>query len=220
MLKTLSTTLLFILTTTSGLAQGLLSYEYWMDSDYSKHTTRKSATEELQLSIDISQLSSGIHYLNFRAQNTNGEWGTYTRYLYFIPEKNSPDATVTNYEYWIDGNYSSRQTQKVSGGDISMNIDISELASGVHFFNFRAKNSDDTWGNLSRYLFFNPEDISENATVTDYEYWLDNDYASKAGSILSGSDVFISIDISKKEPGVHFLNFRALNSDGTWGNCN
>ena len=218
MRKVITAILLSILAVTLGFAQGLQRYEYWMDSDYSKHTTTKSTAEELNLSIDISKLSSGVHFLNFRAQNTKGDWSTFSRYLYFIPEAASPDAKVTDYQYWIDGDYSGKKTAKVSSGDIAINVDISKLSVGVHYFNFRAKNSDGVWGNLSRYLFFVPEPVSVDATVTDYEYWLDGEYSGKQTAKVSSGDISIAVDISKLSVGVHYYNFRAKNSDGVWGN--
>ena len=218
MRKVISAILLSIMAATMGFAQGLQRYEYWMDSDYSKHTTTISTTEELDLSVDISRLSVGVHFLNFRAQNTDGEWGTISRYLYFIPEEVSPNATVTDYEYWIDADYSGKQTVQVSGGDIAMNVNISQLSVGVHYFNFRAKNSDGVWGNLSRYLFYVPEPNNDDIIVTDYEYWLDGDYSGKQTAKVQSGDVAIAVDISQLPVGVHYYNFRAKNSDGVWGN--
>ena len=218
MLKRIFYLWLLLLVATLGSAQGLQRYEYWMDSDYSKHTVVKSSAAEITLDIDVSRLEKGIHYLNFRAQNTAKDWSTISRFLYFIPDDVNPDATVTDYEYWIDEDYSAKLRKKVSSNDIAMNVDISRLTIGVHYFNFRAKNSDGVWGNLSRYLFYIPEPSSEDVTVTDYEYWIDNNYSSKKTSKLSGGDVAMNVDISSLPVGVHYFNFRAKNSDGVWGN--
>ena len=105
-----------------------------MDSDYSRHTTTKSTSEELNLSVDIGNMSNGVHFLNFRAQNTDGEWGTISRYLYFIPEQVNPNATVTDYEYWIDGDYGAKQTAKVSSRSFSTLIGagLQPVLPGLH----------------------------------------------------------------------------------------
>jgi hypothetical protein len=218
MRKVTTAILLSILAVTLGYAQGLQHYEYWMDSDYSKHTTMKGTDEELNLSIDVSKLSQGVHFLNFRAQNTDGDWSTISRYLYFIPEITCPDAQVTDYEYWIDGIYSEKKSAKVSSGDIAIAVDVSQLSIGVHYYNFRAKNTDGVWGNLSRYLFYMPEPINDDAIVTDYEYWLDGEYSGKQTAKVSSGDITIAVDISKLSAGVHYYNFRAKYSDGVWGN--
>lgn len=218
MLRRISYLLVLLLATTLGQAQGLKQYEYWMDSDYSKHTMVKGNQTDITFDIDISQLGYGIHYLNFRAQNDAGDWGTFSRYLYFIPQDSSPDATVTDFEYWIDGDYGQKQGDKVSDGNLVLSLDISSLPYGMHYLNFRAKNSDGVWGNLSRYLFFVSETASADATVTAYEYWLDNDYSSRQSAQVTDVNIALSVDVNALASGVHYFNFRAQNSDGVWGN--
>jgi hypothetical protein len=218
MLKRIIYLWLLLLVATLGYAQSIQRYEYWMDSEYSKHTVVKGSVTEISFDVDVSRLDKGIHYLNFRAQNTDKDWSAISRFLYFLPDEVNPEATVSYYEYWIDDDYNAKQTKKVSSDDIAMNVDISRLPVGVHYFNFRAKNSDGVWGHLSRYLFYISEQSNEDATVADYEYWIDDNFASKQTSQVADGDIALNVDISSLSVGVHYLNFRAKNSEDVWGN--
>ena len=218
MLKRIKTTLLFLLAVGLGHAQSLQLYEYWVDSDYSKHTTVRSSATDITFQMDVSQISKGVHYLNFRAQNSDNDWGTISRYLFYIPEDSHADATLTHYQYWLDNDFSQQKTTATSSGDITLSIDISNLTTGVHYFNFRARNSDGIWGNLSRYLFYVPEPESEAPTLTHYQYWIDNDFSGQVTTATTSGDITLPIDISNLTAGVHYFNFRARNSDGIWGN--
>ena len=218
MLKRIKTTLLLLLAVGVGHAQSLRLYEYWVDSDYSKHTTVRSSATGISFQMDVSQISKGVHYLNFRAQNSDNDWGSISRYLFYIPEESHDDATLTHYQYWIDNDYSKQKTIATNSGNIPLSVDISNLTSGVHYFNFRARNSDGVWGNLSRYLFYVPETGSAAPSLTHYQYWIDNNYSGQNTTATNSGDITLPIDISNVTTGVHYFNFRARNSDGVWGN--
>ena len=192
-------------------------YEYWLDDDQTQKVTQSSSSGAITAMLDISQLSSGVHFYNFRAKNSDGIWGALKRMLFYIPETASADAIVTQYEYWLDSDQTQKVTQSSTGGDITAMVDISQLSSGVHFYNFRAKNSDGIWGALKRMLFYIPEIVNENASIAQYEYWIDEESSQRVTVPSSDGNVSRMIDISKLGTGVHFLNFRAQNSDGIWG---
>ena len=192
-------------------------YEYWIDEDQSQKVVQDATGGDFVAAVDISTLTAGIHYYNFRAQNSEGTWGALKRMLFFIPENVNPDATVSRYEYWIDEDQSQKVVQDATGGDFVAAVDISTLTAGIHYYNFRAQNSEGTWGALKRMLFYIPENANPDATITQYEYWLDEDYANKVSLPNSGGNFSQAIDISQMEQGIHFLNFRAKNSDGIWG---
>ena len=196
---------------------GIKRHEYWIDSDYSKRTINNSSQINVSFEIDLSSQESGIHFLNFRALNTENEWGGLKRMLFYVPEVVNENTTIARYEYWLDNDYSKKVSNSSTGGDVTAQLDISDLSAGVHFFNFRAQNSDGIWGGLKRMLFYVPEIVNENTTIARYEYWLDNDYSKKVSNSSTGGDVTAQLDISDLSAGVHFFNFRAQNSDGIWG---
>ena len=209
--------LLYYIPKVSSPDVALAGYEYWMDSDTEHRTRTRSSNGEPAFSIDISQQTQGIHFFNFRAYNTDGDMGGMKRFLYYIPEAASPNATVTKYEYWIDNGQSQKVTSSTAGGDIMAVVDISNLTPGVHYYNFRAQNSDGVWGGLKRMLFYVPEPMDENASIAQYEYWIDSDYDGHHSVKTTQENQVFSLDLSDVEPGVHYLNYRAQNTDGVWG---
>jgi len=218
MLKRINNILIFLLATATGFGQSLQRYEYWMDSEYSKHTTVRTSETDVKFDIDLSQVDKGVHYLNFRAQNSDKVWGAPQRYLFFVPDVPTTAPKVSSYEYWLDGEANKRTVVRQSAEDIALTIDISKLDIGVHYFNFRSINTDGSISSLNRYLFFIPQPQGGDITLNQYEYWIDEGKAIRKS--VSGYDIdeAISMDISSLKPGVHYFNFRANTTDGVWGN--
>ena len=218
MLKRLFHIALLLLATVAAHADvELAGYEYWIDSDYSKRTVSKSSQQNISFDIDLSGQEDGIHILNFRAWDTEGTWGSLKRMLYFIPEASSPNITLKGYEYWMDDDVNSRIRKESSNNEQVFSIDISEMTPGVHFFNFRAYNSEGDMGALKRFLCYLPENANPDATVSRYEYWIDEDLSQKVSLETTGGDFVAAVDISTLTAGIHYYNFRAQNSEGTWG---
>lgn len=62
--------LLLLSTLTKG--QSLVGYEYWFDTDYpSKVYT--AHTQEQIFEADVSTFSQGLHYITFRAKDSEGK---------------------------------------------------------------------------------------------------------------------------------------------------
>ena len=214
MQKRTSIFLALLLATVLGHAQSIKRYEYWMDSDYGTHTMVGTTQTDIALKIDISKYGEGVHYLCFRAQDDQQEWGALSRLFFFISETQS--TATKRYQYWIDDNYSSQQMVATSGEAVNLKVDLSNMTSGVHYLNLRPQNAEGTWGRLSRWLFFVPD--MTYATPTHLEYWLDDDYSSRQLKALNGDTFMGFVDISQLSEGIHFFNYRGLDSEGRWGN--
>ena len=124
--------------------------------------------------------------------------------------------SIRQHEYWIDSDYSSRQTIS-SGNTVSITVSTAELSPGAHFLNHRALDTDDNWGVLSRMLFYVPDVPADNVKVGSYEYWIDSDYANAVKKETSDVNQAFTIDISQLSAGVHFLNFRTIDFKGKYG---
>ena len=215
----LSRYLFFIREEADPTASFMTKYEYWLDNNYSGRTVVNGAATDVALNLDISNLKPGLHYFNVRAQGKSGQWGGLSRYLFFIREEADPTASsMTKYEYWLDNNYSERIVVNGAATDVALNLDISNLKPGLHYFNVRAQGKSGQWGGLSRYLFFIREEADANASfMTRYEYWQDNNYSNR--TVVNGSvtDVALTLDISNLKPGLHYFNVRAQGKSGQWG---
>ena len=123
-------------------------------------------------------------------------------------------AQTTRYEYWLDNGYDGRTVVADNVDAVSLNLDISTITPGLHFFNFRAQGDSERWGSLSRYLFFKREEADSAVSMAQYEYWLDNQHEMRTTVEGGTSEVLLNFDISSVKPGLHYLNFRAQSKSG------
>ena len=208
---------LLLLAVLFGRAQTISQYEYWLDADYGHRHTVATNSTIVEQSVDISSLSEGIHYLNFRAENVDSVSGLYYRYLFMVPASEMTDATLSGYEYWVDADYANRVSSSEASANVAQSIDISGMSPGIHYLNFRAKRTDSEAGQYYRYLFMVPASEMTDATLSGYEYWVDEDYAHRVSSSETSANVAQSIDVSRLSSGIHYLNFRAKRTDGEPG---
>ncbi|MCR4920055.1 MAG: chitobiase/beta-hexosaminidase C-terminal domain-containing protein [Prevotella sp.] len=201
--RTLCAVLLVLVTAVATAQVSPSAYEYWFDGDYSHRTVGNSTAQELDLSIGLDGLSPGLHFLNFRAQDSNGEWGGFYRYAFMVPIISDP--ATARYEGWIDDDYAHRVTGNCTDSIAEHSIDISNLTYGIHFYNFRAQNLDGHWGNLQRYIFFVAEPDA-SAQVAAIRYWIDNDTLNIREQATRGMAVSLNVDISNLTPGTHTIS--------------
>ena len=116
------------------------------------------------------------------------------------------------YESWIDGDYNHRIESTYGGDIISTSLDVSNLATGLHYYNIRIQYNGGLWGPVNRYLFM----VSENNVFqpTAVEYWIDERFSMTQS--VSGSTILLSVDISQLQPGTHQFYCRVQASNGTW----
>lgn len=123
-------------------------------------------------------------------------------------------AQNVSFEYWIDADYQKRELGNGGTESLSFAVDISNFAEGLHFLNFRAKQDKGTWGCLNRQLFVVQKN---NALISQYESWLDDQYDQRIITQHTDGDVVQTIDVGNLVPGVHYYNIRAQNANGQWG---
>lgn len=142
--------------------------EYWVTA-YDSAPKRMAYTgATVTLDIDISQMSYGLHFLNFRTFNERGEPGAWKQMLFYISNFIF-DEEETEFEYWID------QGEVMTGrgyfpGMVDIQIDYSALPAGEHTLSFRAKNSFGTYGDVYTIKFdpskmFPTGDVNLDGTV-------------------------------------------------------
>ena len=211
MRKVLLFLILLLLSCQFALAQ---SYEYWLDNDYDGRAT-VAGSMNTPLTVDLDGLPTGIHYFNFRAKNEAGEWGGLYRYLIYVSEQTDVATEIASYEYWLDNDYTERTT--VAGSmNTPQTVDLDGLPTGVHYFNFRVKNEAGEWGGLYRYLIYVSAQTDVATEIASYEYWLDNDYDSRA-TVVGSMNAPLTVDLDGLPTGIHYFNFRAKNETGEWG---
>ena len=192
-------------------------YEYWLDNGYDGRTVVADNVDAVSLNLDISTIAPGLHFFNFRAQGDSERWGSLSRYLFFKREEADSTVSMAQYEYWLDNQHEMCTTVKGGTSEVLLNLDISSIKPGLHYFSFRAQGKSGQWGGLSRYLFFMREEADSTVSMAQYEYWLDNQHEMRTTVEGGTSEVLLNLDISSIKPGLHYLNFRAQGKSGQWG---
>lgn len=208
--------ILLLAALSSAQAQGISQYEYWTDDDYDARSVVSATSGEISLDISTASLNPGLHFLNFRAAGSGGEWGHYYRYMFFIPAQESKEqAQVKHLEYWLDDDYAGKTSLAMSDEPSAISID--GLASGIHYFNCRTVDNDGHYGNLTRNMFFIPRREADPPKETlEYEYWLDDDTDNKVTGKKISPDYQFDINLADVAAGNHKFNFRAKNLLEQW----
>ncbi len=134
MKKCLFILLMLVFTTFAGFAQTMRGYEYWFDNDYAGRTTTISSQQQLSLSLDIESINPGLHYLNFRAQGSDGKWGCLSRYIVYV---NNHANHLSRVDYWLDSKIDGKKSQGVNGNSVLISVDISQMERGKHTLAFQ-----------------------------------------------------------------------------------
>ena len=210
--------LLLLSTLTKG--QNLVGYEYWFDTDYPSKVYTAHTQEQISFEADVSTFSQGLHYITFRAKDSEGKWSPpLTQYFYRTSTGNGADNALNSYEYWIDKDITNKKTTESTNGTIILDLDVTTLTQGVHYLNFRAKDKLGNWSNLlTQYFYRTSTDNGANNALSSYEYWIDKDVTNKKSVESSNGMVTFDLDVSDLSQGVHYLNFRAKDKLGNWSN--
>ena len=124
---------LLLLLLCGAYAQDISQYEYWTDDDYASRSVVSSSGGSISLDVSTASLSAGIHFLNFRAYRSDGVWGNFYRYLYYIPTLKGSDAGNLRVEYWLDDDLAGVKSETAGSGSLSLSIDVSALTPGPLF---------------------------------------------------------------------------------------
>lgn len=224
------TLLFFIAALTIGLStraqQVLTSGEYWFDNSYNNRTAiplSPSSFIHYNAGIDCSPLNTGLHVINFRFRQSNSQRSSTISQLFMKVPAAGSETEITACEYWIDYSYASRTIQPVTPGStciLQQAIDYSAVATGIHTFNVRFKQSNGCWSTTSSQAFMKiPHPPAEGNLITAYEYWLDEDYQSKVRQQVTPADNLLlvnGLNLATIADGTHDLNMRFMQSDHTW----
>lgn len=123
-------------------------------------------------------------------------------------------AAPDGYQWWFDHDVSSAQYGTLSGGALDFEIDTSNLPKGIHYFNLRLSEGDSIIGSVYRKMFHS---LGKDKGAISYEYWYDNDYASKVAGAMDIGSNHLKLDISNLPEGAHYFNCRVGYGDGSWG---
>ena len=113
--------------------------------------------------------------------------------------------------------------------NVAVNMDVSGLTRGVHFFGTRSRTVSGLWSMTHYWYIFKPYVAlvpAANSNITNVEYFVDTDpglgsatpISVTAGTVLA--DLTFSVDPTPLKAGVHIIGTRAYSLNGSWSKTN
>ncbi|MCM1489699.1 MAG: chitobiase/beta-hexosaminidase C-terminal domain-containing protein, partial [Muribaculum sp.] len=147
---------------------GAVAYEYWIDEDYDNRTEGEIADGENVYEITLDGLKKGLHRFSYRMKTIDGEWGSvYSQHFYYTSR-----SSFTDYEYWLDDDYTKKVSGKATANTTSFNVNLDSLPhQEYHKFSLRVRDDTGEWGSVYRkfLIFYND---TAKAPVVGYHHYL------------------------------------------------
>lgn len=130
------------------------------------------------------------------------------------------DRQLSKLQYWFDDNQSAMTEQTLSGTKQTINeaVDASSLREGMHTLYFRIGDTAGQWTPLQTWSFFVAPIRDKGAkAIKAVEYWMDNDFAKRKTTEISGNIWQQALDVSDLSEGIHKLNYRFVDNYDSYG---
>ncbi len=184
-------------------------YEYWIDDSYARRESARNNSGTISLDVPIKDLKPGLHTLYLRCTDTEGRGGSMFQQLFVT----SGYMDFGGYEYWLDEEYSSRVAVKESSPTVNFDVSLDHLKPGLHTLYMRCADSNGNAGPLFQQLFVTVGSMK----LGSYEYWLDEDVASRKKVDSSEGALAFDVPIDHLRPGLHSLFIRCSDTSGGGG---
>ena len=181
------------------------TYRYWIDQSAAQ--TRTSTSNELDFTIDISNLSCNMHTLFIQVQKDNGTWSNPIARPFLITNKYNTVKTC----YWFDDNVNERFTFDKVNGEAFM-IDASNLSAGIHSLNVMLYSEEDILSIYTHTFVKMPE--LPNETEVLLTFWIDGVEYSQQKVAYSEDLVLFDFDVETLASGTHKLEVQASTASG------
>jgi hypothetical protein len=200
-----------------------IAYRYWFNNNYNNlinvNLASGSSHYNIQSNISTATLNGGLHTYNFQFKNDNDKWSSISSSFFYKNTSTFP-AGSARYQYWYDNSMALGSTQTISSTNnliVLNNFNTSSISHGLHTFNIRFKPDGKHWSSVNSSFFYKPRTLPSGPP--SYEYWLDQNYASKTSiNNLSSSNFILleSIDYDSLSDGLHTFNIRFRPNGKAW----
>ena len=204
---------------------GIVEYQYWFDDNFSNVSSIPTTMQSilaLNTNIQTTGLFLGLHKLHFRTKDYNGVYSSViSNYFIKTSESNIIINNLVQYEFWFDDDYASAVKQTIPSQSTFIynnTINASSLINGLHKLNFRFQDNGGQWSSVLSQYFVRNTNQSQGNNV-QYEYWFDNDYATKINQPISNQPSYLlnsMIDASLLATGLHTFHIRFQDDGGHW----
>ena len=189
----------------------IVKHQYWIDGKLEAQVTQDDPFNI----IDIGTLNPGLHSLTVRVKDSEGLWSSQVAKYFIVPTAETAvgEKSIVLHQYWIDGNLEAITSVETQPDK----IDITGLKPGLHSLTVRVKDSEGLWSSqVAKYFIVKDDDVIEDATITRYIYWFDEETDDFKTGPLESAEGTMDIDISDVEAGIHTLWWRCGDSKGAW----
>jgi Zn-dependent metalloprotease len=211
----------------STIEESILEYEYWFDNDYNTKVQSKIPSKTNYLFnklLPTDDLYPGLHSFHIRYKDNNGLWSSvYSDYFHKTATKPSGEREIVAYEYWFNGDYSSKvlnQIEPSKNVNIIDAIDPQTLIAGLHSIHYRYKDDIGQWSSVySDYFHKTAPRPSGEREIVAYEYWFNGDYSSKVLKQIAPSknvNIIEAVDPQALMHGLHSIHYRYKDDIGQW----
>ena len=166
---------LFYIPSASETFNGLSGYEYWIDNDYESRVRERNTNTAQAFSVDVSDLSAGVHFLYYRPIDSEGFFGNIQSWLFYKSSQTVADDEISGYEYWFDSDYAGRTVSDLPPEDPEyLFIDTDELKQGLHQFYYRMFTKSGKVSQIFSWIFYIPDyesmDVEDDSPLVGYRY--------------------------------------------------
>lgn len=211
--------ILVVLCITPNVVQGQIqTIQYWFDTNFAERKTESvTPNQTIRISnLDVNGLSAGIHHAHIRAKDNNS-WSIVHSQMFYKLEASDSGVEMSSYEYWVDDDFSKKQTGSLSGQVANIGeLNVKSYAEGIHMLNIRTKDKLGRYSTVHSQMFLKlPENSSTG--MKSYEYWVDDDFSNKKSGTVSGQVAQINdLNVDSYAEGIHMLHIRAKDEIGRY----
>ena len=120
---------------------------------------------------------------------------------------------VYTYQYWFDDKYETHVTDTFNDSIMQADLDVGNLADGLHFLNIHVKDTSNVWSAPQSFMFIKMAEMVYDSTgmVSNLQYhcWFDQDYSSKQSGALGNGHIML--DVTELSDGMHTVNVMLKN---------
>ncbi|WCO01861.1 RHS repeat-associated core domain-containing protein [Psychroserpens ponticola] len=181
---------------------------------------------ELNFSLDISNLSPGIHSMYVRAKDEFNNWSLYTKKNLFVISGNQATPLIVEVEYFWDtdpgfGNGINLAISSSTTVDQNFTIPINNLSAGIHSLYVRSRDAYNRWSLYTKKNIFIINGSEAIPNIVALEYFFNEDPGLGNATPLSITaatainENFV-IPLAGLTQGNHELYVRAQDAYGRW----
>ena len=204
------------------------AYEFWFNNNYDEAEyaiTENLSVISLNKSIDVDNLSNGLHTFHIRFKDSSGKWSSILSSFFYKTETHEfIENRIVEYQYWLNNDFDNAVTANANDQQtftLNQNIDFSGQNDGLHTFHIRFKDAMGKWSVVQSSFFYKipVSEITENK-ITSYRYWINDNFDQvtvvELDEPANPFNLISLLDIINLTAGDHYLNLQFRDNKGVW----